>query len=297
LHVAVDATPGIERREFLQTYIEDETGPLRPGRFLDETTLFPVLQAFLAAPEASRITRATSQYEAALRNWHTGGLIMVLAHLYMAAEALAPAMERVRRERDGHKTAEAHAIALGVDTSQDNWKSMLMARVRRDYLFQGKADVYNAARAASDGLEHGFDDLPSIRAVAQDVSAEMFHLLRIAILDLLDLSDEVRQKVAARHPVDASALRKELRGTLVGAVADPRTLVADEIDYPHLAWTAAPKRLEFVGEHLEAELEDTLTHQFSDGVIFEPESHAVFVGLNPADAFHPISGSDEDTTT
>jgi hypothetical protein len=60
-----------------------------------------VLDAIHRSPHHARLARAMSQYEAALRSWNTSGRVMALAHLYMAAEALAPVVETMQREARG----------------------------------------------------------------------------------------------------------------------------------------------------------------------------------------------------
>jgi hypothetical protein len=66
-------------------------------------------------PHNSRIARASSQYEVALRHWNPSGRVLVLAHLYMAAEALGPVVEEVRRDALGISMPD-HARRLGVDS-------------------------------------------------------------------------------------------------------------------------------------------------------------------------------------
>jgi len=298
LHIALDATPGQTRREFVQTYQDDESGPLHPGRFVDADTFIAVLLAAHTTPHHSRLARAMSQYEAALRSWNTGGLVMVLAHLYMAAEALTKPIEQMKRDALGLNEVE-HAERLGVDTSSPedkpkDWRRLMRTNVRREYIFRGDQELYKKALDASDGLEHGFADLPEIRATATEIGGRMFDAIREAILDVLDLSPEVRESVASRHPVDVSELWYEIRGFLTGNVADVNSIAGGDSLYPLLSWESSLARLTLNEGRLEASPSQSYAHNFAEGVGFEPSSHAVFGGMNPPEALTP--GGPVDTT-
>jgi len=157
-HLAYDVTPGVSSREFVEALLPDEAGLLPVGRWIDASSLIDVVSAIIASPEHHRLARALSQYDAALRNWNVCSRVMATEHLYMAAEALTKSIERKRRA-DLQLSEPEHAELLQVDTTKSNWKIVFHGFVRRQYIFGGDKTLYDAARNASDGFEHGKDDL------------------------------------------------------------------------------------------------------------------------------------------
>ena len=145
LHVAFNSTEGLSRREFMEIFVPDESGLPRIGRWIDVDSLFAFGQAAFAAAEAPRLFRFLAQYQAALRYWNTGSRVLVLAHLYIACEVLTKAVQRVHQTRLG-LTELGHARLLGVDVTQSNWRMMAGNFARREYIFEGDRQIYDAAR-------------------------------------------------------------------------------------------------------------------------------------------------------
>ena len=110
--------------------------------------------------------------------------MLVLAHLYIACEALTKAVQRLHQARLG-LTEEQHAQLLGVDTTEPNWEMIAQAFARREYIFEGDRQVYDAARRARNEFEHGTADLGNVRQTADTVTRDLFDLVRSAVLTLV----------------------------------------------------------------------------------------------------------------
>ena len=246
------------------------------------------MAATFTSAHANRVGRAVSHYQLALSYWSTRGQPLALAHLYMALEALAPAAERTRREQLGFSSRRNTRSTLGVDVTRNNWRNVLLGWVRRDVLCRGDKATYDAAREASDGFEHGFMPLPAYRAAATEVTPKLLGYVRAAILDVLDLPEQVREALLSKAPVDTSALWWQLRGDLTGEVADPTMLAEPESPVPHprMEWTISYERAERTPDHrLRLSPQHQMTVRTASGVQFTPTEHGVGMGLNDADAF------------
>jgi hypothetical protein len=117
------------------------------------------------------------QYWIALRNWLPGREVLALAHLYMGMEALTKAALRRERTKHGCTSDQALVKELGIE------KKELDGFVRRETLFQGDGETYRAAKAASDGFEHGFLSLADVHSLASQARDRTGELLRMAIFD------------------------------------------------------------------------------------------------------------------
>lgn len=210
-HLAYEVAPGLSRRRFWQREVELQRGVPRPRRQAKEALLFPLLGTFFRVPESDWLNRAVSQYHVALSQWTTRGRPLAMAHLYMALEALGPATERTERERLGLADKREHAAHRGVDLSLSNWEVVvLLGWVRRDVLCNGDRATYNAAKNAHNGFKHGFMPLPEYRAVVDEHMRALLDSVRVGLLGLLDLPDDIRGELAAKRPMDVSAVWQEI---------------------------------------------------------------------------------------
>jgi hypothetical protein len=282
LHIVFNSTAGLSRREFMEIFVPDEGGLPRVGRWIDVESLFAFGQAAFATPEAPRLFRALAQYQAALRYWNTGSRVLVLAHLYIACEVLTKAVQRIHQARLGLNDEE-HARLLGVDVTQGNWRMMAGNFARREYIFEGDKQVYDAARKASDDFEHGKADLGGVRQAADNVTRELFDLVRSAMLSLVSsLHQAITDQLMSKGPVDISPLYKQVTGYIVsGEPSDPLKLSAAGELFPTLRWRSGIKSCRFEGDNLRIEPEDTFTVQFAPGLKFESRDFAIYGGLNP----------------
>ncbi len=282
LHVAFNSSPGLTRREFMEVFLRDEDGLGAMGRWVDHESLFAFGIKAAESPHAARLFRALAQYQVALRYWNTGSQILALAHLYITCEVLTKAVQRLHEHRLG-LTAMQHAALLGVDVTQGNWKHIAEAFTRREYIFEGDKDIYDAARKASDDFEHGKADLANVRQVALTVTRELFDLVRSAILSLVpSLSISITEFLMSRQPIDISPLYRQFTGFIVSDTpSDPLNLGVEGELFPTLRWHSRIKAARFEDDKLVIEPEETMTVQFAANLRLEARDYAVYVGMNP----------------
>jgi len=282
LHIVLNSTAGLTRREFMEIFVPDERGLPRVGRWIDVESFFAFGQAAFATPQAPRLFRALAQYQAALRYWNTGSRVLVLAHLYIACEVLTKAVQRIHQARLGLSDRE-HARLLGVDVTQSNWQMMAGNFARREYIFEGDKQVYDAARKASDDFEHGKADLGGVRQAADSVTRELFDLVRSAMLSLVpSLGQAVADQLMSKGPVDISPLYKQVTGYVISdEPSDPLNLGAAGELFPTLRWCSGIKSCRLEDDNLLVEPEDTFTVQFAPGHKFGTRDFAIYGGLNP----------------
>ena len=283
LHVAFNSTAGLARREFIEAFLPDQGGQPGFGGWIDTDSLFAFGSAAYASPEARRLFRAMAQYQVALRYWATGSRVLVLAHLYIACEAMTKAVQRMYRARLG-LTEEQHAQLLGVDITKPNWQMMAQNFARREYIFEGDRHVYDAAREARNEFEHGTADLGNVRHTADTVTRDLFDLVRSAILTLVPALDQgIADAIMSRQPVDVSPLYKQMTGYIVSDTpSDPGNLgMAGEL-FPTLRWQSRIRSFKLEDDKFVLQPEETITVQFAPGLRFEPRDYAIYGGLNPA---------------
>jgi hypothetical protein len=206
----------------------------------------------------------------------------------MACEALGPAIER--RKRDALEVSEVeHAKLLGVDTSLENWKTTLLARARRDYIFAGNENLYRIARQASDAFEHGSEKAATVRDKAEPVAEDVLRTVRGAIIDVLNLAPSLGEGLRELHPIDGGPLIKVIRGQLTGDVADADRLAADESLYATLKWSSTIDTLTYSDDgRISVKYREVWAPQFAPGVAFTLETIGYDRGLNPPGAIQPL---------
>jgi hypothetical protein len=146
--------------------------------------------------QEQRLERAAVQYELALRRYQSWERPIALGHLYMGVEALTKAMIRYECDRLNKSEVEL-AGDYGIDANDSKLGHKLEVFIRRDVIFQGDADTYNAARKASDGLEHGYADWEEIWKVPEAVFPRAATLFREAILRALKLPENAFKRLVA----------------------------------------------------------------------------------------------------
>jgi hypothetical protein len=167
---------------YRQTHFESPRLP-QNGRAPDQDAIGKLINAAWGLPEdeRDRVERAAVQYETALGHWRPGGRPMALAHVFMGVEALVDAVIR-HKCRIGSFKKDELMRQLGVSNESD-----LHAAVRRQIIFQGDQSTHRLAKAASDGIEHGFASWESIWRDTQASYDAAARYLRKAIISLLGL--------------------------------------------------------------------------------------------------------------
>lgn len=270
IELGFDSTSGIAERDYFQSYLSPESGALHVGRHVNNQATVAVLQALTNSPQSERLMRAANQYRLALESWKLGRESLSLAHLWMALEALTKAKIRKECAAAGLDSPEQLAEQLGVDLQQ-------LDPIIRKLLLQNDDECYRKAKAASDGLEHGFLGYDKMREYAKDVRHRMATHVRTAILRLGDVPNEVLNLLLNQpfdKPLGHWPLAKYMRGRLLG---DSPVLAREGNQYPFLRWNPTVKSCapDAVGK-LNIQFTESFTTEVADGISFQPQSVEVW---------------------
>lgn len=264
VELAFDSTPGVEEREYFQSFVPAERGLPHSGRPILVASTIAILQAIQASTRRERLIRAINQYALALATWRLGHETLTVAHLWMALEALTPvAIERecVKRGVAGKSDLAAE---LGLSSQQ------LDAMARREWLLKGDADCYKEAKDASDGFEHGYRGFIEMRAASAKHRRKIADFVRTAIFDLAEIPAEHKSRLLAapyNQPLGHWPLAKYLWGTLVGKGDD---LAAPNAAYPFVRWK--PELVASSSHSTPAiNMQDTFTPELGAGIGFRPD--------------------------
>jgi hypothetical protein len=277
--LAFDSTHGRAERDFLQVFVPAERGLISRGRVVDIPCVRAVLAAVENHAERDRIVRAITQYSFSLEHWRLGHEILATAHLYMGVEALTKAVLR-SRFNVSQLTDQAIATQLGIDPNGVDPRRIsaeIEVAVRSKIIFQADTDSYRNAKAASDGLEHGFMPFDQIREKAKETRDRTAGHLRHAILDLLGLAPELQSRLtdeAHRKPLGDWPLTKYLRGKLI---AHTDSLASAKNEHPIMTWRTNITSLQMneKGEY-EIKWDEKITPELAEGVSFQPISLEVW---------------------
>jgi hypothetical protein len=285
-HIAYEASPGRTSRRFWQADVQLGIETFTPSAILRSELLVPFIQAVFNSTDPARIGAAISQYHAALRDWTTAGQPLALMHLYPALEGLAEVAEKMERSRLGLTDKEAHARHRAVNVKDPNWNYVFLGGIRRDLICKGDAATYRTARAASNGLEHGFANMASIRADAQQVTPKVFEYVRGGVLDLLDLDAGVRERLGKMKLVDVTPMYAVITGVLSGDVGDADRLGFGSDPYPRMDSQVQIDDLTYLPDgRLTVSPSFTYTVRTAEGVAFTPQMSPTAVGLNDPSGF------------
>jgi len=279
LELVFDATSDKEEHEFLQSFVADPPVAVVPGRRIDVEAAGAVLKAIAGHPEQARLQRAILQYVEALQSWRPGHEITCMAHLYMGVEALTKAVLREHMRKIGKPENELVAEWKIDDSDKLQRRKKLESEARRRLIFGGDAECLRKAREVSDTFEHGFGDFGTIRKPAREVIVKTADYLRRAIIDVIDIETNIRERVlgvdyaAPRGPL---ALVRYIRGKLIGQIDQ---LAAEDQEYPIMEWRTKLKSVQIGKDGKYGfTLDDTLTVKVGKGVRFQPEIHEVWDG-------------------
>jgi hypothetical protein len=187
-YLAFDATPGLSEREFLQNFIRADTRIPQAMRLIPWDATWAFMEAVATSEHRQRLSRAIAQYSAALSHWRPGHETFAHAHLYMGMEAITDTAIKWETDRRGFATKAELMDDLRIKAGEDAHRK-LETYVRREILFGGDADLVSQARAASDGFEHGFEDLDVVHRKASTALMRTGELLRNAILTFSGLTE------------------------------------------------------------------------------------------------------------
>jgi len=235
--LAYDVSPDVDRHPYYQLYMEPDRSLPSSKRRVDVEAAVHLLRAVIGHPDSNLLSAAMGHYQVALNHLKPGQEILVLAHLYMAADTLTNAAIRwlyIENEvPHGDKTRLARALGVKGEALRDT--------VRELVVFEGDAECYKVVKEASDGFEHGFMPLDQIRSRALIMRDQTIAHLRSAILTIARLDDVVRAQLMDRpfdFPYPDIGLVKYVKGAIVGK---PDNLAADGYEYPLLQWQTTPQ--------------------------------------------------------
>jgi hypothetical protein len=269
VHLAYDCTPDHDTREFVETFLPDQTGAVGEGRLIRQHLMMPACMALLTLRrDSARVSRALRQYELALREWYLGGEWLALSRLYIAVETLTPAVIRKITTNRGISEEElAQSLDVATDApDRPRWRQILNERTREQIIFDGDSDTYKTAKDASDGLEHGYLELSEIAQHAVKCADKTFFDVRRTILDLLELPIEIVNELMTIKPKDVQSRRKVVRGRLVGAADDP---APEDKLYPILEWHSQVGSVVREGSTFKMGSTDRMTVRARPGVGFQ----------------------------
>lgn len=271
LEVAFETTSGVTERDFFQNHLPEERGLPRQARRVDPGLTVKLLDAIHRSAERERVMRAANQYRLALQSWRVGYESMVVAHLWMAVEALTKAMVRTEIQRRGFSSEAELAAKLGVDLRK------LDATVRRDVILAGNNECYENGKAASDELEHGYLGFDEIRAKSAAVRDTMADLVRAAIFGLVGLDSGNAAAMLAEpytKPLGNWPLARYLRGKLLGP---GDRLAAEGNAYPVVSWSVSAKSATLSqGGSAQMQFSESMTPQLAPGISLKPMRHEVW---------------------
>jgi hypothetical protein len=194
----------------------------------------------------------------------------VLAYLYMGMEALTKAFRRQHCQR-ANCTESQLAASWGIELKN------LDPEVRKRLLFKGDHECYKKAKAASDGLEHGFLTFDKVLSYAQDAYERTASYLRSAIIELTEVEESANQVLFSpkyEQPLQLWKAAKYLRGRLLGQTDK---LAAEGQEYPIFRWQSSIKAVTRIdsGDY-NLSLNENLTASLGEGVSFQPNSLEVW---------------------
>jgi hypothetical protein len=256
LELAYDATADRTEREYLQIFVREPSTIPKGGRVIPTARLRPCFNAIVTLGPTPRLQRALFQYDHALRNWRLGSEYQSLDHLWIAAENIVDLLlDQHIGSNDPKEFARAHGIRVDRERPHGpdpRWKQELKSWGLRELVFEGDRSAYDAARMATNGYEHGFLDLNDVQQQAVEATHAVFSHVRRSIADVLSVSEEYRDWLLDRTPVDVASTRKVIRGLLLGEVADPARLSAPGQEYPYLRWRTRLTRFAREGDEFNA---------------------------------------------
>jgi hypothetical protein len=267
IEVAFASTGHSTERDFFQVYVAPEGNELSSARLANHSAIAKVFEAIMLSPHKDRVLRAANQYRVALDSWQAGRETLVLAHLWMAVEALTEAEVRELLAKYSVSQAADLARIFSVEEKQ------LRHTIRRDVTLCGDGDCYKQAREASDGFEHGYLDFWAIHTLAVDVTNRLARYVREAIFRLINLDSDTHKHLTGEpylKPLSASPLTKHIQGVLRGT---SNNLARPENAYPFIRWNFQVNTCDFdASGKMQISLGETFTPEIGDGITFTPTS-------------------------
>lgn len=263
LHVAYDTTGDRAEHEFVRTY-RPEYGYLpEPAAVLDVESFQPVHDCLLRSDLGARSGMTLVHYNEALRSLRPAGDVLAAEHQFAAVEALAGIVRKREMQARGYTDELELAKCFGIDTTEP-WKARneLTGYLRRTMIFSGDDVTHQALKKASDGFEHGYLPIVDVRKHAESgILPAAFDHVRNAILDLLDLPEDLRGYLAATKPTYNDRIHANIRGVIDGGTSHPE----DPTSFRELDFTVSLADVVPADGGLRLRLEPHVDPTFADG--------------------------------
>jgi len=259
-------------RAFFQRFVpEDRIIPF-PPRFIHHLSTTRFISSLASHKHKGRLNRAITQYYHALTYWRPGDELLALAHLFMAAEALA------KCSLDQH-LKETGTTKKDLSNLWQVEEKHLTSAARRRLVFKGDDCCHRAAKNASDAFEHGFKDYHELRPLAAQYTVKSAGYVREAVVALSGVCPVSAAVLLSRpfdRPLGPLQLETYLWGKLIGDVEDP---AAEGQAYPIMQWKSGIKSYtrSSDGTYL-FKPEHTITPRLANEVRFRGERMEVWDG-------------------
>lgn len=257
--LAFDIDPGVSDHELRQNVMlpPDQDLTKRTRRTIDAGATTAMIKCLLEHPDRDRLWRAIDHYALALADWRLGHEIVALEHLVVGIEALTQVTIRNYTRTTGQSERDLQSL-LGI-RSPDSSTEMcpkcaarlrgqtqyeFYSAVRRERLFNGDVATFKRAKEVSDGAEHGYSAFEEMYADAKQAALPTATYLRTAILNLLELDDDLKRVLLDdryAEPIGPWPNPKYVSGIIRSAAGE---LARKGEPYPYLKVEKQTKRVE-----------------------------------------------------
>jgi hypothetical protein len=234
--IAYDITPGKQKRELFQRFIEGENIAFS-SRSVPMNETMDLFESIVGNEHRDRLLRAIAQYNEALLRWAYGSELLIMSHLWMGVEAITKAYLRHHIEK--RQIAELDLAAEwgfkpnGGHMKQDQF---LTSEARVRLVCQGDVLHHRIARQVSDYFEHGLENFGTLFEPSRNALIPIARYLREAIFIVSGMSADGRQTLLNdpyARPRGPGGFEHYFRTTLVG---EGEELSPEDQDYPHCDW-------------------------------------------------------------
>jgi hypothetical protein len=216
--VAYDDDPSQRKHVLRFDQLFPAENPFAGGREIQASTILNVVDALIANDQGERLHRSMVFYNEALLAWRPGAELRAVESLFVVAETLKTvALQSYQKatgltdEGLGQQWQGVIAGAL-CPRCKERWtrRGDLESAARLKLVFNDRADVHTLARRVSDGLEHGFRDLPSLQTDARKCRDDTASLVRQCLIRLLCRDEETAQTLLSA-PFDRPRRRDDVQ--------------------------------------------------------------------------------------
>jgi hypothetical protein len=214
-----------------------------------------------------RLHRVALNYSEALVHWHDGGHLRAVEMIFRAAEALSePVVDR-----------ELEAAALTKKKLAEAWgvAKKHLQRSARDRIIFGDQKLSQEIEEISNGLEHGYEDIPSLQKRSSPIRDEAATAVRRAFLPFLKL-DPSALKELFDPPFDKPKRTDPLIDVVEGRLQAPAEMILPPREEPRFEGSAEIKDVELLPDGLNLTRKWGYTFKAEPGVKLNDMRSGVF---------------------